>query len=102
MQRNGLHTNKSHFFVFRGRCGNDESGGKTRRKGQKPGQVQYAMDVDAEGTQEQTEGEKGETTAMETETEEEDEPDFPEVKLDELLEDFDEMTLGEAGDAEQT
>ena len=25
--------------------------------------------------------------------EEEEEPDFPEVKLDELLEDFDEMTL---------
>ena len=26
----------------------------------------------------------------------EEEPDFPEVKIDELLEDFDEMTLAEA------
>ena len=31
--------------------------------------------------------------------EEEPEPDFPEVKLDELLEDFDEMTL-DAGESE--
>ena len=29
---------------------------------------------------------------------EEDEADFPEVKLDELLEDFDEMTLGNDGE----
>jgi nonsense-mediated mRNA decay protein 3 len=28
-------------------------------------------------------------------------PDFPEVQLDELLEDFDEMTLGNDEDAEE-
>ncbi|KAL5522743.1 hypothetical protein ACEPAG_8761 [Sanghuangporus baumii] len=76
-------------------AGSGLAGGKTRRKGQKPGQAQFAMDVDAEEMQGQVEGEKSETAAMETETEEESEPDFPEVKLDELLEDFDEMTLGE-------
>ena len=32
---------------------------------------------------------------QETETEAEDEPDFRDVKLDELLEGFDEMTLNE-------
>ncbi|KAL5498979.1 NMD3 [Sanghuangporus vaninii] len=76
-------------------AGSGLAGGKTRRKGQKPGQAQFAMDVDAEEMQGQGEGEKPETVATETETEEESEPDFPEVKLDELLEDFDEMTLGE-------
>ena len=43
--------------------------------------AQFAMDVDEAG--------------QETETEAEDEPDFPDVKLDELLEGFDEMTLNE-------
>ena len=42
---------------------------------------QYAMEVD-------------ETPAVETDDEHE-EPDFPEVRLEELLEDFDEMTLGD-------
>ncbi|KAL1735039.1 NMD3 family-domain-containing protein [Schizophyllum commune] len=43
--------------------------------------AQFAMEVDEAG--------------QETETEAEDEPDFPDVKLDELLEGFDEMTLNE-------
>ncbi|KAL1746757.1 NMD3 family-domain-containing protein [Schizophyllum fasciatum] len=49
--------------------------------------AQFAMDVDEH--------------AQETETDDgEDEPDFPEVKLDELLEGFDEMTLNENDVAE--
>lgn len=35
------------------------------------------------------------STSPADEEKEEDEPDFPDVKLDELLEDFDEMTLGD-------
>ncbi|KAF5386529.1 hypothetical protein D9757_005910 [Collybiopsis confluens] len=52
-----------------------------------PKKVQYAMAVD-----EPSRGEEGE----EEEDEEEEEADFPEVRLNELLEGFDEMTLGEA------
>lgn len=59
------------------------NGVKTRRK------VQYAMDVDEEPA----------ATPAETD-EEEEEPDFPEVRLEELLEDFDEMTLAESKEAE--
>ncbi|KZT63397.1 NMD3-domain-containing protein [Daedalea quercina L-15889] len=62
-------------------AGSGLAGGKTRRKGQ------FAMDVD-EGAQEEI------ASVAPTEGDE-DEPDFPEVKLDELLEDFDEMTLEE-------
>ncbi|PCH39171.1 NMD3-domain-containing protein [Wolfiporia cocos MD-104 SS10] len=57
--------------------------GKTARK------AHFAMDVDEEPsapaapTEEETDGE-------------EEEPDFPEIRLDELLEDFDEMTLEES------
>ncbi|KAK7462763.1 ribosome-binding protein [Stygiomarasmius scandens] len=47
-----------------------------------PRQAQFAMDVDEKPAVSQTD-------------EEEEEADFPEVKLDELLEDFDEMTLGQ-------
>lgn len=57
-------------------------GDQRRRNGQ------YGMDVD-----EVEQGPAGTTTNGE---EEEEEPDFPEVGLDELLEDFDEMTLQEA------
>lgn len=65
-------------------AGSGMAGGKTRRKGQS----QYAMDVD-EGAVQET------ASVPRNEEEEEDEADFPEVKLDELLEDFDEMTLEE-------
>ena len=54
------------------------AGGKGKKK------TQFAMDVDAEAEK-----------ATETDDEVEEEPDFPEVKLDELLENFDEMTLGD-------
>lgn len=64
-------------------------GGSRKRKGQEREQHQGAMDVDM--------GESG-TGAGEDE-EAEDEPDFPEIKLDELLEEFDDMTLGNDGDA---
>ncbi|KAF9077352.1 NMD3 family-domain-containing protein [Rhodocollybia butyracea] len=47
-----------------------------------PKKAQFAMDVDDTPHQE---------------TEEEDEVDFPEIQLDELLEGFDEMTLGDDG-----
>jgi len=62
-------------------------------KGKK--RAQFAMDVDErvgddKETPVQTEG-----VAEEEEEEEEEEPDFPDVQLDELLENFDEMTLGE-------
>ncbi|KZP26946.1 NMD3-domain-containing protein [Athelia psychrophila] len=55
-------------------------------KGKK--KTQFAMDVDA-GAEEE------EAAAAETDDDAEEEPDFPEVKLDELLEHFDEMTLGD-------
>ena len=67
-------------------AGSGLAGGKTRRKGQ----GQFDMDVDESGA--------AAAAAANTEaaTYEEDEPDFPDVKLDELLEDFDEMTLEES------
>lgn len=61
-------------------AGSGLAGGKTRRK------QQYEMDVD-EGAPE--------PVAATDEEDVEEEADFPEVKLDELLEDFDEMTLEE-------
>ncbi|PPQ98115.1 hypothetical protein CVT26_003249 [Gymnopilus dilepis] len=68
------------------------------RKGgrRRPGQ-QYAMEVDdtpAEVVPPQV------ATGVDGDDEEEveEEPDFPDVKLDELLEGFDEMTLGDGGD----
>ncbi len=71
-------------------AGSGMAGGKTRRKGAS----QFAMDTDEpEGPPEQA----IQTVVMDAGENgpEEDEPDFPEVKLDELLDDFDEMTLGE-------
>ncbi|EJC99301.1 NMD3-domain-containing protein [Fomitiporia mediterranea MF3/22] len=67
-------------------AGSGVAGGKTRRK-------QVTMDVDMEEQQEPTPEQP--STSMEAETDGEEEPDFPEVKLDELLDDFDEMTLGD-------
>jgi len=64
-------------------AGSGLAGGKTRRKGQ----GHFAMDVD--------EGAQDETASIAPTEGDEDEPDFPEVKLDELLEHFDEMTLEE-------
>ncbi|TCD61077.1 hypothetical protein EIP91_009061 [Steccherinum ochraceum] len=58
-------------------AGSGLAGGKTRKKGQ------FEMEVDDAATA-PTDDEDGE-----------DEADFPEVNLDELLEDFDEMTLEE-------
>ncbi|KAG6848663.1 hypothetical protein H0H93_015061 [Arthromyces matolae] len=62
--------------------------------------AQFAMDVD-----EMAEPEEVVRTTINgnvDEEEQEDEPDFPEISLDELLEDFDEMTLGpESGPAAQ-
>jgi len=66
-------------------AGSGLAGGKTRKK------TQFAMDVD-EG-QGAPEDEKKQTVNEEVEDEE---ADFPEVKLDELLENFDEMTLGDS------
>ena len=63
-------------------AGSGLAGGKTRKK------AQFEMDVD-EGEQ------AGPAAAAATDGEEDDEADFPDVKLDELLEDFDEMTLDE-------
>ncbi|KAI0918272.1 hypothetical protein AcV5_002298 [Taiwanofungus camphoratus] len=63
-------------------AGSGLAGGKTRKK------AQFGMDVDEGASQ-------AETLKQPAEPEEEDEPDFPEVKLDDLLEDFDEMTLDE-------
>ncbi|KAF9530278.1 NMD3 family-domain-containing protein [Crepidotus variabilis] len=57
--------------------------GVRRGKGRK---VQYAMDID---------NTVASTTQLPEEDVKEEEPDFPEVKLNELLEDFDEMTLGQ-------
>ena len=60
-------------------AGSGLAGGKTRRK------AQFDMDVD-----------EVPSASAPAEEEGEDEPDFPDVKLDELLEDFDDMTLEEA------
>ncbi|KAI1797660.1 NMD3-domain-containing protein [Ganoderma leucocontextum] len=64
-------------------AGSGLAGGKTRRKGQ----GQFDMDVDEHAAASE------EPAAGEEETEGEEEADFPDVKLNELLEDFDEMTL---------
>lgn len=67
--------------------GSGMAGGKTRRK------AQFAMEVDQAVPQQPEPVQIQEGTE---ETDNEEEPDFPEVKLNELLDDFDEMTLGEA------
>jgi len=59
--------------------------------------VQYAMEVDEPGPV----VELVPSSTVPGASEEEEEPDFPEVKLDELLEGFDELTLGPA-DGEET
>ena len=75
--------------MYKAPGGSAAPGEKAKRRG-KAGQ--QSMDVDeAEQSPAQPE------TMAETDNEE-DEADFPEVKLDELLEDFDEMTLGNDGE----
>jgi len=66
-------------------AGSGIAGGKSRKK------TQFAMDVD-EHAEENRDSEQMEAHGEEVE----EEPDFPEVQLDELLENFDEMTLGES------
>lgn len=70
-------------------AGSGLAGGKTRKK------AQFAMDVDG-GRAPST----APTTGTEAEGEGEEEGDFPEVKLNELLEEFDEMTLGDGDEQE--
>lgn len=72
-------------------AGTDTAGRKTRRKGKD----QYSMDVDDAIAS--REGVTSSDITKEADDDEE-EPDFPEVNLDELLDDFDEMTLGENDD----
>jgi len=59
--------------------------------------VQYAMEVDEPGPV----VEQPSSTVPGANVEEEEEPDFPEVNMNELLEGFDELTLGPA-DGEET
>lgn len=73
------------------KAGSGLAGGKTRKK------AKFAMDVD-DGTSMAVEEKTKEEGSDDDDVEEE--PDFPEVKLDELLENFDEMTLDSA-DVEQ-
>ena len=61
--------------------------------------VQYAMEVDEPGPV--VENVPSSSTVAGANEEEEEEPDFPEVNLNELLEGFDELTLGPA-DGEET
>lgn len=65
-------------------AGSGTAGGKTRKR------AQFAMEVD-EGRPPGA----APATGEETEDGDEAEADFPDVKLDELLDDFDEMTLGD-------
>ena len=66
-------------------AGSGLAGGKTRKR------AQFEMDVDGGTTKE----EPTNAPVPDGDVEEEDEIDFPEVKLEELLEDFDEMTLND-------
>ena len=68
-------------------AGSGPAGGKTRRKGQ------FDMEVDEAGAAPASAS--APAAAPEATEDEEEEADFPEVKLDELLEDFDGMTLEE-------
>ncbi|KAF4618951.1 hypothetical protein D9613_009845 [Agrocybe pediades] len=66
------------------------------KKGRK--KAQFAMDVDE--VEAPVEIIPSSAVGAGDEEEEEEEPDFPEVQLDELLEGFDEMTLGDGGEGE--
>ncbi|KAF7354752.1 60S ribosomal export protein NMD3 [Mycena sanguinolenta] len=74
--------------------GEGRGGGKGRRK------AQFAMDVDA--MEEEAPPERVvDVGGLGDDEDEEPEADFPEVRLDELLEGFDEMTLGTGEDEEE-
>lgn len=68
-------------------AGPEESGGKGKRKKR----AQFAMDVDEKEEPEEV------VQTITAGPQEEEEADFPEISLDDLLEDFDEMTLGPDG-----
>ncbi|KAA1474975.1 NMD3-domain-containing protein [Dentipellis sp. KUC8613] len=74
------------------KAGSGLAGGKTRKR------AQFSMDVDEAGAAHGVE--VAEMTAEVAEAEEPEEADFPEVRLDELLENFDDMTLGEEPEEE--
>ena len=74
--------------------GSGLAGGKTRKKVKKQGD---GMDMDTDEGGVHIGG-----TSTGTHVEDEEEVDFPEIKLDELLDDFDEMTLGEAGEEHES
>ena len=79
-------------------AGSGLAGGKTRRKGGKAAAAnEGGMDMDMDMEEDQTIV-PPEETHEDGEEDEEEEADFPEVKLDELLDDFDEMTLQESED----
>ncbi|KAJ3479309.1 hypothetical protein NLI96_g9152 [Meripilus lineatus] len=63
------------------------AGGKTKRRGQ------FEMEVDESG--QDVESTAAPADAAPAEGDEEEEADFPEINLEELLEDFDEMTLND-------
>ncbi|KAJ7131636.1 NMD3 family-domain-containing protein [Mycena crocata] len=75
------------------RMGPPPGEGRAERKGRR--KAQFAMDVDV------AEEAPPERVADVDEDEEEEEADFPEVKLDELLEGFDELTLGTGEEDEE-
>lgn len=90
-------------------AGSGLAGGKTRRKAKAGVDGGGSMDIDMDEEHavhhdtihsEQHMGNVGENVDVDEtdEEEEEEEADFPEVRLDELLDDFDEMTLQESED----
>ncbi|KAI0313286.1 NMD3 family-domain-containing protein [Amylostereum chailletii] len=85
--RSAVNLYKAEAAMKSEKAGSGLAGGKTRRK------AQFAMDVDDSAPEGQMAVEEG--GDEEEEEEEAAEADFPEVKLDELLDNFDEMTLGD-------
>ncbi|KAJ3479314.1 hypothetical protein NLI96_g9154 [Meripilus lineatus] len=68
-------------------AGSGMAGGKTRKRGQ------FEMEVDESGSNVESTAAPANTAPAQDD--EEEEADFPEIKLEELLEDFDEMTLND-------
>lgn len=101
--RSAVNLYKADSGMKTGNEGSGMAGGKTRRK------AQLAMDVDGgeaakmhgENGMEQDDGGPVEIVNGETDGDVEEEPDFPEVKLEELLDHFDEMTLGDGEEAHE-
>jgi len=79
-------------------AGSGLAGGKTRKKGKS----QNEMDVDeGEGPSREDVPAPGVEMRDADPSEVDEEADFPDVKLDELLENFDEMTLGDGEEGEE-